>query len=387
MNDGPIGPRQRAAFWSTGASAAVLGRRAARLRRSPRAPGAGRCRRVEVELDLVAVADHAVATDREAVPVDLEAVAQPRLHDAVARLDLGDQPVDVADEIVVDARQVVRRRRRRAAALRSPVPDRPAAPCDPARPGESARWAGCARSRARRAARGRSDVRAAAANGALAPARSCRTRRVVVGPGRRSAVNASTTPSTPADRADPRAWRQPVRRLLRVEQRWSSIRSLAAPASSGSLASLSAARNIVLSAPSGGRCAVVGGRISSPASIASSRSSTASSASAATTTVRPSQRCGTSDVDQRTRSASSRSASDHSSRPNSVDSASSASTIGKGPNPCSSTLEHGVDGLLDHFGDDQFVAVPHVREFGLGQRLGQFGALVEVPGRRRRSGP
>ena len=42
-------------------------------------------------------------------------------------------------------------------------------------------------------------------------------------------------------------------------------------------------------------------------------------------------------------------------------------------------LEQGVDRLLDRLGDDQLVAVPRVREFGGGERLGQLGALVEVP--------
>ena len=42
-------------------------------------------------------------------------------------------------------------------------------------------------------------------------------------------------------------------------------------------------------------------------------------------------------------------------------------------------LEQRVDRLLDRFGDDQLVTVPRMREFGGGERLGQLGALVEVP--------
>ena len=42
----------------------------------------------------------------EAVAVDLEAVAQPRLHDALVPVDLVDQPVDVGDELVGDVADV-----------------------------------------------------------------------------------------------------------------------------------------------------------------------------------------------------------------------------------------------------------------------------------------
>ena len=39
--------------------------------------------------------------------VDLESVPEPRLHDAVATLDRAEQAVDVGDQIVVDAVQVL----------------------------------------------------------------------------------------------------------------------------------------------------------------------------------------------------------------------------------------------------------------------------------------
>ena len=47
-----------------------------------------------------------MAADRETVLIDLEAVPQARLHDPFAALDLADQPMDVGNEIVVDAAQV-----------------------------------------------------------------------------------------------------------------------------------------------------------------------------------------------------------------------------------------------------------------------------------------
>ena len=157
------------------------------------------------------------------------------------------------------------------------------------------------------------------------------------------------------------------------------MRSRRAAASIGSLARRSDARNIVLSDPSGGAAAPSPpSPSSSPASIASRRSSTACSASSATTTVVPSQRCGTSEsISASVRTV--RSASDHSSRPNSVDAASSASTIANGPRICSSWSNSASTALLEHLRGDDLVAVPDVRQLGFGQCLGQLGALVEVP--------
>ena len=48
----------------------------------------------------------AVRRQGETVAVDLEAVAQPRLHDADVAVDLVDQPVDVGDEVLGDVADV-----------------------------------------------------------------------------------------------------------------------------------------------------------------------------------------------------------------------------------------------------------------------------------------
>ena len=61
---------------------------------------------VEVEADLLAVAEHAVRRQRQAVAVDLEAVAQPRLHDALVAVDLVDQAVDVGHQLDGDVADV-----------------------------------------------------------------------------------------------------------------------------------------------------------------------------------------------------------------------------------------------------------------------------------------
>ena len=105
---GPIGPRQRSAFVQHRADRAPA-RRVEPLDRVDRAEHLGEiaARGAEVELHLVALADQLVAAVREPVPVDLEAVAQARLHDAVALLDLADEPGDVAEQVVVDTADVV----------------------------------------------------------------------------------------------------------------------------------------------------------------------------------------------------------------------------------------------------------------------------------------
>jgi hypothetical protein len=61
---------------------------------------------VEVEVDVVVPADQAVAADRQTVTIDLEAVAESWLDDALAALDLADQTVDVGHEVVGDVGQV-----------------------------------------------------------------------------------------------------------------------------------------------------------------------------------------------------------------------------------------------------------------------------------------
>ena len=66
-------------------------------------PGSGR---VEVEADLLAVAEQAVGRQGEAVAIDLEAMAQAGLDDALVPVDLVDQPVDVGDEVLRDVTDV-----------------------------------------------------------------------------------------------------------------------------------------------------------------------------------------------------------------------------------------------------------------------------------------
>ena len=58
---------------------------------------------VEVEAQIVGVADHPVPAAGEPVTVDLEPVSQARLHDSVAALDLVDQAVHIGMQLVVDA--------------------------------------------------------------------------------------------------------------------------------------------------------------------------------------------------------------------------------------------------------------------------------------------
>ena len=61
----------------------------------------------EVELDVVALADHAVAADGEPVAVDLEPVPEAGLDDPLAEFDLADQAGDVGQQVGVDASDVV----------------------------------------------------------------------------------------------------------------------------------------------------------------------------------------------------------------------------------------------------------------------------------------
>ena len=61
---------------------------------------------VQVELDMVGVAHQLVHAHGEAVPVDLIAVLQPRLHHTIASGDLVDEAADVGPQVVVDVRQI-----------------------------------------------------------------------------------------------------------------------------------------------------------------------------------------------------------------------------------------------------------------------------------------
>ena len=130
-------------------------------------------------------------------------------------------------------------------------------------------------------------------------------------------------------------------------------------------------------APSGASDAV-SPSTSVPCSMASSSSSTVDSASTATTTVVPSQRCGTSASTSAPVNVR-RSASGHSSRPNSTPGSSAASTDGERTEQLLEPGEHLVDLLLELLGYDDLVAVPHVGDLGLGERLGQLGPLVDRP--------
>ena len=57
-------------------------------------------------MDVVALALQPVHADGEPVAVDLVAMLQARLDDALAAADLVQQPVHVGDELVVDVGQV-----------------------------------------------------------------------------------------------------------------------------------------------------------------------------------------------------------------------------------------------------------------------------------------
>ena len=108
MNDGPIGPCQRIALCSTG----LRPRRASRLEPldgvdRPEHLHQRAALRLQAEVDVVALALHPVDAGGEAVAVDLVAVQQARLHDALAAADLVEQAVDVGDEVVVDVGQVL----------------------------------------------------------------------------------------------------------------------------------------------------------------------------------------------------------------------------------------------------------------------------------------
>ena len=56
---------------------------------------------VELELEVLALADQSVCRTGEAEAVDLETVTQAGLHDVVAAIDLIDQTMDVRPQVVV----------------------------------------------------------------------------------------------------------------------------------------------------------------------------------------------------------------------------------------------------------------------------------------------
>ena len=61
---------------------------------------------VEIERDLVAVANQAMGADGEPMAVDLKTVAEPRLYDSSALADLGNQPVGIGNLLIVEASEV-----------------------------------------------------------------------------------------------------------------------------------------------------------------------------------------------------------------------------------------------------------------------------------------
>ena len=149
----PTGPRQRIALCSTGRDD-VAARRIEALDGVDRPEhlghaGAGR---VEVEADLLAVADQAVRRQGEPVAIDLEAVAQAGLDDPLRRGRSGRSGGGRRGPARRARRRRGRRRRHRAAARRSPAPGRRAARGCRARCAASGPAGGCATPRARPAA-------------------------------------------------------------------------------------------------------------------------------------------------------------------------------------------------------------------------------------------
>jgi hypothetical protein len=61
---------------------------------------------VEIERNLVAVADQAMVADGEPMAVDLKTVAEPRLHDSPALADLSNQSVHIGNLLIVEASEV-----------------------------------------------------------------------------------------------------------------------------------------------------------------------------------------------------------------------------------------------------------------------------------------
>src|SRR5699024_6399195 len=58
--------------------------------------------RLDIEAQLLADAHQPMGGAGEAMAVDLKAVPQPRLHDALAALDLIDEQVEIGDQVLVE---------------------------------------------------------------------------------------------------------------------------------------------------------------------------------------------------------------------------------------------------------------------------------------------
>ena len=363
--------------------------RGARRRRSPRAPGRSPVPgRVEVEAELLAVAEQPVRRQRPSPWRSTWKRWRRRgWTTRSSRLDLVDQAVDVGDEVVVDVVDVARRRRRRAAARRSRAPGRRAARGGRARRAASAPAGGCATPPARPGAsaqyRRPSDVRRRTQRAqrrwrrrrSTSGRRPARRRRSQRRPGESDSA-ASTTPCAR------RPW--PTRRTADGPGRarpTSTASVLAADRVVGVLGQAVGGENSVSTArPPGRPPRPAAGSTSVPCSMASSSSSTVGSASVATMTVVPSQRCGTSASTSAWVSVW-RSPGGHSSSPNSTPGV----VVGEGDRERAEHLLEAVEQVvgvgLQLLGHDELVAVPDVGDVGLGERLGQLGTLVERPRR------
>jgi hypothetical protein len=62
---------------------------------------------VEVEGDVISVAEHAMVALGQTVTIHLEPVTQPWLDDAIASFDRGQEPMDVGDELVLDSIEIL----------------------------------------------------------------------------------------------------------------------------------------------------------------------------------------------------------------------------------------------------------------------------------------
>ena len=331
--------------------------------------------------------DQPMAADGQTVSVDLEAVPQPGLHDAFAALDLADQTVDVGHEVVVDAAAGARRRSSRAAAHRSPAPDRPAAPCARAATRRVGTAGRVCQTSSSASSIGRPVARSTAQTYGRTTERSSWASPII--------SDSSTPPAATRCRRRSRsviavdaAQRRPPRRAERVRTAGASRRSarrgraasLRASASSGILRQLVGGDEHRAERAVGRLDAVVRGeqfarfdRVEQVVDVVFGVGG--DDHGRALPAVR--------DLGLDQRVAERVPVGDRSTRRarTSVDGSSSASTIGNGPSSSSNRSNSASIVCFERFGDDDLVAVPDVREFGGGERLGQLGALVEVPRR------
>ena len=107
ISGAPTGPRQRIALCSTGAMTwRIDGIEPLDGVDGAEHLGHARAGRVEVEADLLAVAEQPMRRQGQPVTIDLEPVPQPGLDDPVVAVDLIDQAVDVGDQLVGDVPDV-----------------------------------------------------------------------------------------------------------------------------------------------------------------------------------------------------------------------------------------------------------------------------------------